>query len=254
MKRDAVIRAAFYACQAVGQDTTIRPILAMVKRIEGKGIRYDLVRRWLKENRNRDSLGIRGGFEADSSGVLENANPDSPGIQPGFLRARAASVSKFKATSSEETNVSSSIVVTPSLQDSVTTPAEVFNFAGPVTENLKTRTPRQAKLPLNADKDIAARAVLDAAWAYLVDQVPDLALSRLQWRQRNKAVALDLVAQKKTPDDVVAMLEVAHEHPGAKFYRGLIMLAKLAERWHVLAQIASGESYDRRPEREYQIL
>ncbi len=158
------------------------------------------------------------------------------------------------AKSSEETIVSSSIAVTPSLRDSVTAPAEVFNFARPVVGQTKTRTPRQGRLPLNRDNEIAARALLDAAWHYLADHVPDLGLGVTQWRQRNKASALDLVSRGMTPDAVVEMLSVAHEHPDARFYRGVIMLGRLAERWHILSQIASGESCDRRPERRYQVL
>ena len=241
-----------------GAKPTCRRVAGMLR---SWGLRFrdaDLVE-WLSQfrgvsagNKNR-SAGKHDDFRAVSRKQAGNKNR-SAGQQPGNSWETASRANKVPLVKSysESTDVLSSCLVDTYVS---TRPAEVFNFAGTVATNEKTRTPRQAKLPLNADNQIAARAILDAAWGYLIDHVPDLALSSRQWRERNKAIALDLAAQKKTPDEIVEMLAVAHEHPEAQYYRGLVMLGKLVERWHVLAQIAAGASRPgHRREREYQVL
>lgn len=134
-----------------------------------------------------------------------------------------------------------------------TTPRDdgLFAVAEKPTNGNERGSPKQTTLPLSRETDLRVWALLDTAWAYLREAVPGLAMTRTQWRQRNAIAARDLIAAGKTREQVLEMLQVAHEHPGATYYRGLVMLARLAERWHVLESIADRP---RERERVYQVL
>lgn len=107
-------------------------------------------------------------------------------------------------------------------------------------------SPKQPPL-LGRPSDIAAYRILDAAWPVISAQ-HDLAIKQKAWRQHNKRAAVELADAGKTPEDVVAMLEAAYG-PGSRFYGGITTLAKLAEHWPKLAQIAGDPEDDQQVQR-----
>jgi hypothetical protein len=109
--------------------------------------------------------------------------------------------------------------------------------------------PSQSSLGLERERNTSAYRLLDNAYAVVAEH-KDLAMSRQKWRSANKAAALDLLDVGKTGEQVVDMLSVAYLHPSAELYRGITMLAKLAEHWPRLTEIAAGKTIrldDRRP-------
>lgn len=97
----------------------------------------------------------------------------------------------------------------------------------------KSRTPRQQRLP--DPHELAAHQLLDAAFDVVIGK-HDLAMSRIAWRTRNKAAALDFVRQGKTAGQVCDMLRSAYSGAGGGFYSGIVMLGKLAEHWPAIAR------------------
>ena len=83
--------------------------------------------------------------------------------------------------------------------------------------------------------DLAAYKIMDAALPVILAH-GEIGFTQKAWRQRNKAAAADLVELGRTPEDVVAMLEVAY---ASKFYNGITTLAKLQEHWPKLVAIDS---------------
>jgi hypothetical protein len=111
--------------------------------------------------------------------------------------------------------------------------------APPRTTSLKPRAP---KLPLLAQEHAAARAITDAAWPLVKEQHPEIPITEVGWRARNKHAALQLAASGKTPRDVCAALRCAYTNPVA-CERGMNMisyLGPLLEKWLILRGIAQG--------------
>jgi hypothetical protein len=106
----------------------------------------------------------------------------------------------------------------------------------------RARKPRQQTLGLSAGDHAGAAKILEAAWAIVFEQNPDIAISQRGWKTRNKAAAVDLHRVGKTPAQVVAALRTAYRHPTAR-ERGLHTIAYLhilAEKWTILSGIAQG--------------
>lgn len=102
-------------------------------------------------------------------------------------------------------------------------------------------SPKQPSLGVDKPSDLDAYRILDAAWPVISGR-HDLAIKRADWRTHNKRAAKALAANDKTPEAVVAMLEIAYEHPEARrFYGGITTLAKLIEHWPKLAAIDTDE-------------
>lgn len=98
------------------------------------------------------------------------------------------------------------------------------------------------------EADLKAYAVLDALWPVLFEYRPDIAMPRGDWRKRNKAAALSLVAAGKTPEECVRVLRLAYTGKKSAFYGNSIMLDKLQEHWAAI--VAAGVS-GAGPQREF---
>lgn len=116
----------------------------------------------------------------------------------------------------------------------------------PTAKKLNTKTaaeasvePKQLRMRATpSDGDLAAYALLDAAWGVVKAHV-DIPMAEKTWRSRNKAAALDLLGAGKTVDSVAKMLTVAYEHPAArKYYGTMSRLDRLAEAWSRLETFA----------------
>jgi hypothetical protein len=125
------------------------------------------------------------------------------------------------------------------LSKNTTCPPDGVPEAAPTDKSTTGRhVPRARARKEPSPADLAAWKILDAAFAEIVENVPDLGVTEKGWRQRNKSGALELVDRGRTPAEVAAMLLVAHRHPTAKrFWRHLNRLDKLAENWSRLAEI-----------------
>ena len=82
--------------------------------------------------------------------------------------------------------------------------------------------------------DLAAYLILDAVYPVVLEQHPDLAFSRNEWRTKNKRAAKALSEQGKTPAQVVGALNAAYGHKFAGYHE-IVMLDKLREHWTKLS-------------------
>ncbi|MHB8406205.1 MAG: hypothetical protein ACYDCJ_12360 [Gammaproteobacteria bacterium] len=210
MNRDAVIKAAFFACIAVGDEPSVRSVAVMVGRIRGKGIRLDFVRAWLSGNAKRDTLGIHSEHKPDTPTVLKSPKRDTAGIQGGHLHARAAKVSIVRSTKDSNESL-------PGIE-----------------------APKKPKRTLRPE-DVAAWDITAAAYPIVAARFGDLGMTQTDWKKHNKRAALSLHAAGKTPAEVTAMLSCAYTHPDATFYREIVHLDRLQSHWPKLQAIARGQ-------------
>jgi hypothetical protein len=122
------------------------------------------------------------------------------------------------------------------------------NKLSPKTHTEAAGPPRQTRMKMGpGEGDLAAYELLTACYAAIRERV-DVPISQRTWKQRNKAGALELLANGKTVAQCIAMLAVAHTHPeAAKYYGSLHRLDKLAEAWPKLADFAGKKGASARP-------
>jgi hypothetical protein len=106
-------------------------------------------------------------------------------------------------------------------------------------DSVTLRVPGLAAVPGKgpSERDLAAYAIIDALYP-VVNAKHDLRKTHKLWKTHNKNAALGLVDTGTTPEEAVAMLQVAYENPRARqYYGGIVTIAKLAEHWAALVKM-----------------
>ena len=141
MNQASVLQAAWYACRALGQPTSVRNLIAMFRRITDKGIRTQDALRWLNEFEHRETVGKQtGNTKAQlpetsfphKSTISETVGKQDPS-EPGNLHAHAVKVLNIERQ--EVTSVTSRDLSPEKI-------AEPLALLPPVPKPAKPKNPR----------------------------------------------------------------------------------------------------------------
>lgn len=181
MNRDGILKAAYFACIAIGDEPSVRNVVGMVRKISGKGLRTQDALRWL-DSFKRETVGNRGGNARETLITLNSANPETPGKQAGNLRAGVVKELELETTSP--------------------------NGDGPTSAKAskKTRTGQQSSLPLDLENTIRARQIMELVWARIKPTV-GLSIGKTEWGKQNIRFARDLARLGRTDDEISAAID-----------------------------------------------
>jgi hypothetical protein len=97
VNRDGILKAAYFACIAIGEETSVRNVVGMVRKISGKGVRTQDALRWLDAFK-RETVGNRSGNGRETLTTLKTANRETPRKRAGNLRAGVVKVLELQTS------------------------------------------------------------------------------------------------------------------------------------------------------------
>ena len=199
MNREAVVRAAFFMCKALGRPTSRREINAIIVAVIGKGYRWSAIDAALYDWGPRgDQTGTTNHAQNGKTGTIVGTKPDLlKGIELEF--------------NSVDSLRSSTCIANGAQAESAPPPPP-------------KRRPPQARLLLFGDRD----AILDALWPCVQPYI-GRTTGVTAWKKRNSLVAQDLAAHGWTPEKIVKAWELASAKSGEPI-RELMLLQKHMDR------------------------
>jgi hypothetical protein len=191
-------------------------IVAMVKRITGKGVRRQFVAAWLAKERANywEPSEKNSGTAPERPIVLKNAKRERP--RNGRRKKRER--------------------LQPTSTDLLLVPPMIPPMIGTKARNGKVHP-----------EDVRAFEILDAVWPQVK---ADCGMPRDEWRARNANAARLLFAAGKTPGECAKMMHRAITY-GGRWYSRIRSLAKLQEHWAAIAGLdhPNGVVHDDDPNR-----
>jgi hypothetical protein len=251
VNRSAVIIAAAHFLDRVGEKVSRRSIACFLKRNLGKSFSWSEIDETLAKSAFRaiqvqlgSSAGPVGDQAGSSAGPVGDQARSSTRAQIDTFRSSAGPVGDQARSSagpvgdqarSARARVAKVLDLdTYGVQDVSETNVSTTSSA---TEAQKIEKPKRVgRKPSEAD--LAAYELLAEAvkivWRYVA--VP---FTQVQWRQRNKAAALALLAGGHDQAEILRVLEVRYTHPKAKpWYGKSHSLDKLGDQWPALLGFA----------------
>jgi hypothetical protein len=189
LNRPAVIQAAYYAVLAIGDEPSRRNVVGMVKRITGKGIRFETVHAWMTE---RETLGKQ-------------------------------------SVTAPETPIVRKIAHLGNATETVGNPSRARHKVLDSEDNKQASPAAAARqLPLVDADEVRAREALAALWP-LVSPALGRSTTQTAWKAKNKRVVLDMVRAGSSLAEIVAAHGNASRRIGGTVYSLRVVQDQLAK-------------------------
>lgn len=184
MKREAIVRAAYYMCLALGKPTSRREVSAMIEHNLGKSFRPDFITSIIKT------------LVGNHLGTTEEPRQLPQLVPETSLQGTTTLAAPKPATYKRK----------------VINIASLRSAAVPHRGENNHRPPR---LPLDAEVQVARRAILTAIWSLLEATPYAATVTKTEWGKCNSRVALDLAEKHISPERCVEAWQAATTRLGS---------------------------------------